>query len=70
MRYIEKEQIYLKTSLKSVDFERFSTFSRTGVSVRISAGVYKTVEPTGDQRAFVIVCPPPLFLLVELVGNE
>lgn len=59
-----------KTSRKSGNFERFSTFSRTGVSVRISAGVYKIVEPTGDQRAFVLVCPPPLLRLGELFDNE
>lgn len=40
-----------KTSRKSGNSERFTTFSRTGVSVRISAGEYKIVEPLGDQRA-------------------
>ena len=55
-----------KTSRKSGKFERFSTFSRTGVRVRISSGVYKIAEPTEDQLAFLLVCPPPLLRLVEL----
>lgn len=57
------------TSLKSVDSGRFSTLSRTGVSVRISASEYKIVEPSEDQRAFFLACPllPPL---LELLADE
>ncbi|WP_353095691.1 hypothetical protein [Tissierella praeacuta] len=44
---------------------------RTGVSVRISAGVYKMVELAEDQLAFVLVCPLLLLLLLlELFDNE
>lgn len=61
-----------KTSLKSGTLERTSTFLRTGVSVRISSGVYKIVEPTGDQLALVFVCPLILLLeaLEELLEGE
>jgi hypothetical protein len=41
---------------------RFSTFSRTGARVLISAGVYIIVEPAGDQRALVLCPPLPLLL--------
>jgi hypothetical protein len=53
-----------------VNFERFTTFSRTGVSVRISAGEYKIVEPGEAQRAFFLVCTLLPLLLLELFAPE
>jgi hypothetical protein len=37
-------------------------FSRTGVSVRTSAGVYNTDEPAFDQRGFALLPDPPTLL--------
>ncbi len=51
-----------KTSRRSGTDDRFSTFSRTGVSVRTSAGVYKTDEPGRDQLGFILLLVPPLLL--------
>ena len=42
-----------------------STFSRNGVSVRTSAGVYTTDEPAGDQRGLTLL-PDPLAALRPL----
>jgi len=41
---------------------RFSKFSRTGVSVLTSAGVYTTDELARDQRGFVPPLDPPLLI--------
>jgi len=51
-----------KMSRRSGKVARFSTLSRTGVSVRTSAGVYATVEPAGDQRGLALLPDPPTLL--------
>ncbi|WP_461056134.1 hypothetical protein [Spirosoma arcticum] len=52
-------------SLSSGRDARFSKFSRTGVSVRTSAGVYTTGELARDQRGFALLPdPPPLLRLL------
>ena len=35
----------------------FTMLSRTGARVRISAGVYNTVDPEGDHFAFFFILP-------------
>lgn len=56
-----------KTSRRSGTEARFSAFSRNGVSVRTSVGVYTTVDPARDQRGLALLPdraallpPPPL----------
>lgn len=47
------------TSRRSGWAERFSTFSRTGVSVRTSAGVYRMNQPALDQRGLMVLVELP-----------
>ncbi len=55
-------------SRKSGLVARLSTFSRTGVSVLTSLGVYATDEPAFDQRGLALLEPP--LLLEPLVPPE
>jgi len=60
-----------KTSRRSGKDDRFSTFSRTGVSVRTSAGVYKMDEPARDQLTlWLLPEPPPLLRTPALLPDE